>query len=78
MSAVCSGVMARAASQATINSSAVLAMATTWPYGTLTSLTGVLTIGNSAAIYSSTLVGLMNLVESFMANGIRQTSQPAR
>jgi len=32
--------------------------------------------GRPQAMYSSILVGLMNFVASFSANGIRQTSQP--
>ena len=48
------------------------------PYGSATSVIGVLTIGCSAAMYSSVLVGLMKRVASFRANGSRHTSQPAR
>lgn len=70
--------MASWRSQAAMYCSGVSAMATTSPYGTTTSVIGVETDGSSAAMYSSTLVGLMNLVESFIANGSRQTSQPAR
>jgi hypothetical protein len=56
----------------------VVAMATTSPYGASTSAIAVLTIGSSAAMYSSTLVGLMKRVASLSANGSRHTSQPAR
>jgi hypothetical protein len=47
-------------------------------YERTTSLMGVLTIGRSAAMYSSVLVGLMKRVASFRAKGSRHTSQPAR
>jgi hypothetical protein len=47
-------------------------------YGPATSRIGVLTIGCSAAMYSSVLVGLMKRVASLSANGMMLTSQPAR
>ncbi|MCY1459134.1 hypothetical protein D9M71_765810 [compost metagenome] len=46
-------------------------------YSRITSRTGVVTTGFCAAMYSSVLVGLMKAVEAFIANGSRQTSQPA-
>ena len=46
------------------------------PYGSATSVIGVLTIGRSAAMYSSVLVGLMNRVASLRANG-QQADVPA-
>ena len=49
-----------------------------WAYELTTSAMGVLTIGRSAAMYSSVFVGLMNRVASFRANGMRHTSQPDR
>src|ERR1041385_9025772 len=57
-----------------INSSRVFATRTTEPKFRTTSGTAELTIGRPAAKYSSALVGLMNSVASFSANGIRQTS----
>ena len=53
-------------------------MATLSAYGMATSAMFVLTMGNCAAMYSSTLVGLMKRVASFSANGSKHTSQPAK
>ncbi|MNN10162.1 hypothetical protein D3C81_1230790 [compost metagenome] len=78
IAARCSGVAASAPSQAATKASGVSAMATMSPYGTATSVIDVLTMGSCAAMYSSTLVGLMKRVASFLAKGSRHTSQPAR
>src|SRR5687767_9828071 len=48
------------------------------PYGRTTSRTEVDTTGRPAARYSGVLVGLMNFVESFFANGSSATSHPER
>src|SRR5687768_1013310 len=73
-----SGVVSNACSQALIKACGVAAIDTTSPYSSITSLTGVLTMGNSAAIYSSVLVGLIKRVDSLIVNGNRHTFQPAR
>jgi hypothetical protein len=70
------GVAASARSQATVNSSGVDPRYTMSPYGSATSVIGVLTIIFAAAMYSSVFVGLMYLVESLRAKGSRHTSQP--
>src|SRR4051794_28244398 len=54
-------------SHAATNSLGVFPRYTISPYGSATSVMGVLTIGRSAAIYSRVLVGLMNLVDAFLA-----------
>src|SRR2546423_361315 len=48
------------------------------PYGRTTSLIDVDTTGQPAARYSGVLVGLMNRVDSFFANGSMATSHPER
>ena len=48
------------------------------PVGRTTSRTGVETTGLPPARYSGVLVGEMNCVDSFIANGISATSQPDR
>ena len=47
------------------------------PYGRTTSRIGVETTGRPAAKYSGVFVGLMNCVDSLIANGIIATSHPA-
>ena len=65
-------------SQARTKAALSCATSTAWPYSEITSRIAVLTTGFSPAMYSSVLVGLMKRVDSFNANGIRPTSQPAR
>ena len=62
---------------ASTNAAGESAISTTSAYASATSRMRVLTIGFSAAMYSSTFVGLMNRVASLSANGIRQTSHDA-
>src|SRR5687768_1868336 len=73
-----SGVVSKACSHALIKACGDSAIDTTSPYRSTTSLTGVLTMGNSAAMYSSVFVGLIKRVDSLTANGNRHTFQPAR
>ena len=65
---------------AAMNSAGVSAMRTRFisPYGLTTSRIEVETTGLPAAKYSGVFVGLINLVASLRANGIRATSHPAR
>ena len=68
----------KARSQAAIKSACVSPRCTICPYGSATSVIGVLTMGRSAAMYSRVLVGLMKRVASLRANGSRHTSHPVR
>src|SRR4051794_18228956 len=69
----------KAASQAAMKWLGVSAMRArpSTEYGRTTSRMEVETTGLPAARYSGVFVGLMKRVASFLANGIRATSQPA-
>src|SRR4051812_9063260 len=73
-------VKAIAPEMASTNSSAFEAMRAkpSSPYGRTTSRTGVETTGNPAERNSGVFVGLIKRVESFIANGMMATSQPAK
>ena len=68
---------ASASRQAATKPARSAAIRTTSPYKVATSLIGVLTAGFPAAMYSRVLVGLMNRVDSFRANGSSPTFQPS-